>query len=120
MVRARNGGGTPSEPALYTGGTMRVRIIRWTDPVSSGASLRVQRWCAGQWEPVRDFSLGESDPAYDFAMKLSMSQRLPTEIAMFKDGDKLGSLPQVDSVSDPSRHNFVMEIVTDKPFEGSP
>lgn len=93
---------------------MRVRIIRWTDPVSSGASLRVQRWCAGQWEPVRDFSLGESDPAYDFAMKLSMSQRLPTEIAAFKDGEKADSHPLQPLFVIPA------ENVADKPFEGSP
>lgn len=70
---------------------MRVKIIRWTDPTSSNVTLRVQRWCAGQWELVDggEFGLHQSDQANEFAMKLSMSKREPVEMAMFEDGEKL-------------------------------
>lgn len=68
---------------------MRVKIIRWTDPTSSEATLRVQRWCDGQWEPVRDFGLHESEQAHEFAMKLSLTKRIPVEMAVFEDGEKL-------------------------------
>jgi len=68
---------------------MRVRIIRWTDPTSSAARLRVDRWCDGQWEPVKDFGLYEANEADEFAMKLSMTKREPTELAVFEDGEKL-------------------------------
>lgn len=68
---------------------MRVKIIRWTDPTSSQATLRVQRWCDGQWEPVRDFGLHESEQAHEFAMKLSLTKRIPVEMAVFEDGEKL-------------------------------
>lgn len=68
---------------------MRVKIIRWTDPTSSQATLRVQRWCEGQWEPVRDFGLHESEQANEFAMKLSMSLRAPIEVAVYQDGKKV-------------------------------
>lgn len=68
---------------------MRVRIIRWPDPVSSQALLSVERWCAGHWEPVRKFQLGESDIASEFALKLSMSKRNPVETIVFEDGEKV-------------------------------
>jgi hypothetical protein len=67
---------------------MRVRVIRWTDPTSSQATLRVQRWSSG-WEDVREFALNESQPAHEFAMKLSMTKREPAELAVFQDGQKL-------------------------------
>jgi hypothetical protein len=72
---------------------MRVRIIRWTDPTSSAARLGVDRWCEGQWEPVKDFGLYESNEANEFAMKLSMTKRVPVEMAVFEDGEKLGPDP---------------------------
>lgn len=68
---------------------MRVKIIRWTDPTSSQATLRVQRWCDGQWEPVRDFGLHESEQANEFSMKLSLTKRVPVEMAVFEDGEKI-------------------------------
>lgn len=68
---------------------MRVRVIRWTDPTSSVVQLAVQRWCVGQWEPVRDFPLNESTQAGDFAMRLSMSKRVPVEMVVFEDGEKV-------------------------------
>ena len=71
---------------------MRVRVIRWTDPTSSQANLAVQRWCAGQWEsvgPEGNFPLCESEQANEFAMKLSMSKRIPTELTMYNDGEKV-------------------------------
>ena len=68
---------------------MRVKVIRWTDPTSSQATLRVLRWCDSQWEPVRDFALNESVQANEFAMKLSLSKRDPVEMAVFEDGEKL-------------------------------
>jgi hypothetical protein len=72
---------------------MRVKIIRWTDPTSSQATLRVLRWCDGQWEPVRDFGLHESEQANEFAMKLSLTKRVPVEMAVFEDGEKLSESP---------------------------
>lgn len=68
---------------------MRVKIIRWTDPTSSLVNLRVLRWCDAQWEPVKDFPLNESEQANEFAMKLSMTKRIPVEMAVFEDGEKL-------------------------------
>jgi hypothetical protein len=71
---------------------MRVKIIRWTDPTSSLVNLRVLRWCDGQWEPVGppgEFPLNESERANEFAMKLSLTKRVPVELAMFEDGEKL-------------------------------
>jgi hypothetical protein len=68
---------------------MRVKIIRWTDPTSSHVTLRVQRWCDGQWEKVIDFPLHESEQANEFAMKLSMTKRVPVEMAVFEDGRKI-------------------------------
>ena len=68
---------------------MRVRVIRWPDPLSSGIKLRVQRWCVSQWEEVLDFSLSELPQAYEFAMKLSLTPRITVEIATFEDGRKV-------------------------------
>lgn len=71
---------------------MRVRVIRWTDPTSSRVNLAVQRWCAGQWEPVGpagNFALHESEQAHEFALKLSMTKRVPVEMAVFEDGEKI-------------------------------
>lgn len=68
---------------------MRVRIIRWTDPTSSAARLRVDRWCDGQWEPVKNFGLYEANEADEFAMKLSMTKRTPVELAAYEDGEKI-------------------------------
>lgn len=68
---------------------MRVKILRWTDPTSSQATLRVLRWCDAQWEPVKDFGLHESEQANEFAMKLSLTKREPTELAVLEDGEKL-------------------------------
>lgn len=72
---------------------MRVKIIRWTDPTSSQVDLRVQRWCSGQWETVGTFDLHQSAEADEFALKLSLSKRVPIEVAMFEDGKKLESHP---------------------------
>lgn len=74
---------------------MRVRVIRWTDPTSSLVSLRVQRWCAGQWEYLYDgeFGLNQSEQANEFAMKLSLTQRVPVEMTVFEDGNKLSESP---------------------------
>lgn len=71
---------------------MRVRIIRWTDPTSSAARLRVDRWCDGQWERVQDFGLYESNEANEFAMKLSLTKRVPVELAVFEDGEKFSQV----------------------------
>ena len=68
---------------------MRVRVIRWTDPTSSVVNLRVDRWCAGQWDPVMTFELNESEQANEFAMKLSLTKRDPVEMVVFEDGQKL-------------------------------
>lgn len=68
---------------------MRVRVIRWTDPTSSQVDLRVQRWSAGQWEHVMNFELGQEEQANEFAMKLSMSKRVPAELAAYLDGEKV-------------------------------
>lgn len=75
---------------------MRVRVIRWTDPLSSHVHLVVQRWCAGQWEPVGvNFELNQSEAAHDFTLKLSLTKRFPVEMAVFEDGNRLG----IESVS---------------------
>ncbi len=68
---------------------MRVRVIRCTHPLSSAANLRVERWCVGQWEPVINFELNQSEPANEFALKLSLTKRVPVEMAVFEDGEKL-------------------------------
>jgi hypothetical protein len=68
---------------------MRVRVIRWTDPATSAERLRVDRWCDGQWQPAKDFGLYESNEANEFAIKLSMTKREPSELAVFEDGEKL-------------------------------
>jgi hypothetical protein len=68
---------------------MRARVIRWSDPLSSGIKLRVQRWCVSQWEDVLDFSLAELSQAYEFAMRLSLSPRISVEISTFEDGRKV-------------------------------
>lgn len=78
---------------------MRVRIIRWTDPTSSSVSLRVQRWASGQWDPVQDFPLNESEQANEFAMKLSMTKRDPVELARFEDGQKVEPVSVTDMVN---------------------
>jgi hypothetical protein len=70
---------------------MRVRVVRWTDPTSSLVNLRVQRWCAGQWERVMDFPLNESENANEFAVKLSLTKRFPVEVSVFEDGTKVES-----------------------------
>jgi len=100
---------------------MRVRIIRWTDPTSSLVNLRVQRWCAGQWERVLDFPLNESEQANEFAMRLSFTKRVPVETATFEDGKEL-SQPRFDSTAEAARHLFrpALDAGADKPFEGSP
>lgn len=85
---------------------MRVRVMRWTDPTSSAARLRVDRWCDGQWEPVKDFGLYESNEANEFAMKLSMTKREPAELAVFEDGHKLERVPLAPlSMAPISGHN---------------
>jgi hypothetical protein len=68
---------------------MRVKIIRCPDPTSSSVTLVVQRWCDGQWEYVKDFPLSESDQAHAFAMGLSLTKRIPVEVAVFDDGTNL-------------------------------
>lgn len=68
---------------------MRVKVIRRPDPTSSEVTLVVQRWCDGQWENVRDFSLSETDQAHAFAMGLSLTKRVPVEIAAYEDGEKI-------------------------------
>jgi hypothetical protein len=75
---------------------MRVRVIRWTDPTSSYALLAVQRWCDGQWEVVRNFPLNESEQAHAFAMSLSLTKRIPVEMAVFEDGQKLSDRSSCD------------------------
>lgn len=65
---------------------MRVRIVQTPDATSFEVKLAVNRWSCGQWEPVRTFELHESDQAYEFAMKLSMTKRIPVERAVFEDG----------------------------------
>lgn len=70
---------------------MRVRVIRWTDPLSSLANLAVQRWYDGKWEHVINFALHESEQANEFAMKLSLTKRIPVEMAVYQDGEKLES-----------------------------
>lgn len=74
---------------------MRVRIIREPDATSSLVRLVVQRWNVGQWENVMNFELGESEQAHEFAMKLSMSKRVPNEIAQFEDGKEVGGFEPV-------------------------
>ncbi len=89
---------------------MRVRVIRWTDPTSSQATLRVMRWCAGQWERVvgGDFGLNESEAANEFAMKLSMTKREPVEMAVFEDGEKLTPVP---SIVNPTPENIIDQLL---------
>lgn len=72
---------------------MRVRLIRWPDSTSSTANLRVERWCVSQWEPVMNFELDELRQAHEFALKLSLSTRIPAELAVFEDGQKLSGDP---------------------------
>lgn len=74
---------------------MRVRVMRDPDPTSSQARLTVQRWFGGQWDLVRSFELHEFDQAHEFAMKLSMSKRDPTELAAFDDGEKAEAVPAI-------------------------
>lgn len=92
---------------------MRVRVIRWTDPTSSTTQLMVQRWCAGQWEPVLKFELHEFDQAHEFAMKLSMTKRFPVELAVFHDGEKVEAGAEPLFITPPT-------VVDDKPSESSP
>lgn len=68
---------------------MRVRVMHRPDPTSSQAVLEVQRWCSGQWEHVINFQLHASEQANEFAMKLSMTKRIPTELAVYLDGEKV-------------------------------
>lgn len=68
---------------------MRVRVIRWPDPVSSVVNLRVERWCSGQWEPLVSYGLHESERANEVALQLSLTKRVPIEVAVFEDGEKL-------------------------------
>ena len=70
---------------------MRTRVIRWTAPTSAHVTLKVQRWCAGQWESVLDFQLCEAEQANEFARRLSASERVPTEMAMYDNGEKMES-----------------------------
>lgn len=83
---------------------MRVRVVQVPDALSSQVKLDVQRWCGGQWEHVMNFELHEFDQAHEFAMKLSMTKRVPTEMAVFEDGEKveggLAPLFVMDSGSD--------------------
>lgn len=39
-----------------------------------------------------DFALSESDQADEFALKLSMTKRVPIEMAVFEDGEKVEGL----------------------------
>lgn len=88
---------------------MRVRVIRWTDPTSSLTNLQVQRWCAGLWENVMYFALHESEAANEFAMKLSLTKRVPVEMAVFEDGEKLQRLPLAPlSVAPISGHSEIL------------
>lgn len=68
---------------------MRVRVVRAPFALSSMTTLAVQRWCDGQWELVMNFELHESEQANEFAMKLSLTKRVPLEIALYEDGKKL-------------------------------
>lgn len=68
---------------------MRVRVVQVPDALSSQVKLDVQRWCGGQWEHVMNFELHEFDQAHEFAMKLSMTKRVPTETAVYLDGEKV-------------------------------
>lgn len=72
---------------------MRVRVIRWTDPVSSWTTLAVQCWSAGKWEHALNFELSQVKQANEFAMELSMKKEVPVEMAMFEDGQKLSGEP---------------------------
>jgi hypothetical protein len=87
---------------------MRVKIIRWTDPTSSVVTLRVLRWCDAQWEPVREFPLNESEQANEFAMKLSLTKRVPVEMAVFEDGEKLVPVP---SIVNPTPANIIDQLL---------
>jgi hypothetical protein len=90
---------------------MRVKIIRWTDPTSSSVNLRVLRWCDAQWEPVKDFGLHESEQANEFAMKLSMSKRVPVELAVFEDGEKLAPNISVPPIVNPTPENIIDQLL---------
>lgn len=68
---------------------MRVRVIRAPDPTSSDLRIAVQRWSSGQWEHVTYFGMNQSEEAGEFAMKLSMTKRVPVELAVFEDGKKV-------------------------------
>lgn len=68
---------------------MRVRVVQTPDALSSQVKLDVQRWSSGQWEHVMNFELHESEKANEFAMKLSMTKRVTTELAVFLDGQKV-------------------------------
>lgn len=72
---------------------MRVRIVRNPDALSSAVNLDVQRWSDGQWKHVIYFELSESAQANEFAMKLSLTKRIPVEMAVFEDGEKLSGEP---------------------------
>jgi hypothetical protein len=87
---------------------MRVRVVRRPDPGSSFANLAVQRWCDGQWEHVINFGLHESDEAHKFAMKLSLSKRIPVEMAVFEDGEKIVPVP---SIVNPTPANIIDQLL---------
>lgn len=70
---------------------MRVRVVQTPAALSSTIVLAVQRWSSGQWEHVMNFALHESEQASEFAMKLSLTKREPTEVAVFEDGEKVES-----------------------------
>lgn len=72
---------------------MRVRVIRAPDPTSSDLRIAVQRWSSGQWEHVTYLGMNQSEEAGEFAMKLSMTKRVPVEMAVFEDGEKLQRVP---------------------------
>ncbi len=89
---------------------MRVRVIRWTDPTSSLVNLRVMRWSAGQWERVEggDFALNQFEAANEFAMKLSLTKRVPVEMAVFEDGEKMIPVPPIVN---PTPENIIDQLL---------
>jgi len=87
---------------------MRVRVIRWTDTATSFTDLRVQRWCVGQWEPVLNFRLDESEQANEFAFRLSLSKRFPVEVVVFEDGEKIVPVP---SIVNPTPANIIDQLL---------
>lgn len=68
-------------------------MIRWDDATSSKSNLRVERWYEVQWEPVMTFELEERRQAHEFALKLSMTKRVPVQLAVFEDGKKVSGDP---------------------------